>query len=79
MNIRYKPQCADTDIIIRRGMVGRIESNLVNCYMGEWIVFEFPGEDGKVGAEVRLPLEYAVEHRLIVPENKFEEDNEIER
>lgn len=72
--VTYKPHVADTDIVIRRGMVGRIESNLVNCYMGEWIVFEFPGPDGATTAEVRMPIEYAMEHQLIVPESKFEED-----
>lgn len=76
MKIKYKPMVADQDITIVRGGEGVIENNLVNCYMGEWIVFKYPiGIDG-AHAEVRFPLEYGTEHRLVVPADQYVEDRD---
>ena len=69
---------ADTDIVIRRGMVGTIENNQTNAYFGEWIVFKYyePDNDKEVNLQIRMPLEYAFEHNLIVPEDKFDYEDE---
>jgi len=76
VKIRYKNMVADKDITIARGMDGVIENNLVNCFMGEWIVFKYPYGNEGLHAEVRFPLEYATEHKLIVPADKYVEDEE---
>ena len=80
MKISYKPMVADTDIVIRRGMIGAIENNQTNAFFGEWIVFKYyePDNESEVNLQIRMPLEYAIEHKLIVPEDKFQYDSNDE-
>ncbi len=57
-------------IIVRPGTPGYVESNATNAYLGEWIVFAVPF--GDTVAEIRFPIEEAIDSGLIIALNEEE-------
>lgn len=51
-------------IFLKRGWPGEVETNQTNAFFGEWAVFKLPLESGAF-AELRMPLEDAVEEGLV--------------
>lgn len=62
-------------IIIKRGWDGETETNQVTCYFGEWAVFKFPLANG-TEAELRMPIDEALEEGLIVSTDQIVFDPE---
>lgn len=58
-------------IIIKRGWDGTIEANQMHAYFGEWVVFKLPLGPGSE-AELRLPIEEALEQGLVIASDRLE-------
>jgi hypothetical protein len=58
-------------LVLRRGIEGEIESNQMNAYLNEWVVFKLPLSEGSFG-ELRMPIEDALEQGLVIAADKLE-------
>jgi hypothetical protein len=75
--ITYKEMAINRPVVIARGLSGHIEVNSINAYVGEWVVFKLPMEDGSE-AELRLPVEDALEQGIVISADKIFRDYEYE-
>lgn len=57
--------------VIQHGITGYIESNCINAYTGEWVVFPLEMADGEI-AELRIPFEAAIDGGLVTCDNEDE-------
>jgi hypothetical protein len=60
-------------VIVKKGWVGEVETNLVQAYIGEWVTFKIPMPSGSF-LEVRLPVEDAIEAGVINEEEELSLD-----
>ena len=70
LNIRYKEMAINRPLVIKRGWEGNIEVNSINTYIGEWVVFKLPLSEFD-HAEVRMPVELALEQGLVVAADRI--------
>ena len=69
--IKYKTMAVNRPVIIKRGWDGEIEANAMHAYFGEWVVFKLPLSDTAF-AELRMPIEEALEQGLVVAADRLE-------
>lgn len=71
MTVKYKEMAVNRPIVIRRGWPGKIEANQMHGYVGEWVVFKLEMSDG-APAELRFPVETALEEGLVIAADRIE-------
>lgn len=71
--ITYKEMSVNRPVVVQRGWPGEIEVNVINGYVGEWVVFKLPMDETETTfAELRMPVDLALEQGLIVSSDKIQ-------
>ena len=74
--IRYRDMAVNRPIIVNRGIEGEIEVNATHGFVGEWVVFRLPMNE--TYAELRMPLDLAMEDGIVIAADKIFHPEELE-